>query len=218
MKILYATKNKAKIAHMRKMLKELPIEILSLEQIKNEIPEILEDGATPLENAEKKALAYFKALQMPLFACDSGLYFENIPIDKQPGVNVRRIKKAVKDEKSGKIGIIEKSLSDKEMIDYYSNLAEEYGGELIAYYKNAICLILGENHIFRHQGRDISSTNFIISNKACKKRKSGFPLDSLSKEINSRCYYMELENYHEEDFEMAKGFQDFFKKSFLMQK
>ena len=89
MKLLYGTGNQAKISAMRQRLKELDIELTGLEDMKEqgyEIPVAPENGSTPLENARQKALAYYKAFHMPVFSCDSGLYFDNVPDEIQPGV------------------------------------------------------------------------------------------------------------------------------------
>lgn len=91
MKILYGTGNTAKLNGMRKWLSFLDMEIIGLDDIDMDIPEIEEDGNTPLENSEKKALEYYSAFHMPVFSCDSGLFIENIPDDEQPGVHVRTI-------------------------------------------------------------------------------------------------------------------------------
>ena len=91
MKLLYGTGNPAKLEVMRERLKILGIELIGLKDLEQEIPDIIEDGKTPLENARKKALGYYHAYNMPVFSCDSGLYIDEIPEDIQPGVHVRII-------------------------------------------------------------------------------------------------------------------------------
>lgn len=79
MKLLYGTGNPAKLDAMRHRLAGLGIELIGLKDLGGvKQPEIIEDGKTPLENARKKAEAYFNALHMPVFSCDSGigLFFE----------------------------------------------------------------------------------------------------------------------------------------------
>ena len=88
MKILYGTGNPAKLSAMKRHLEPLDIEIIGLNDLGMKIPEVLEDGNTPLENARQKAKAYYKAFHIPVFSCDSGLYFENVPNEIQPGVHV----------------------------------------------------------------------------------------------------------------------------------
>ena len=127
MKLLYGTGNAAKLRAMRSRLHELDIELLSLQEMESAAPAVEEDGNTPLENAEKKARAYFRAFGIPVFSCDSGLYIQELPEKRQPAVHVRRV--------GGK------ELTDEEMIAYYASLAKQYG-RLTAHYENAICLVL----------------------------------------------------------------------------
>lgn len=195
MKILYGTSNKSKVEHMRFMLKGLPITILGLNDVNLKTINIIEDGKTPLENAKKKALAYYDAYRMPVFACDSGLFLEGFRNELQPNVNVRR-----------RYG---KKLDDEEMILHYSGLAQNNGGEIIAWYKNAICLVKSETECIEHQEWDIASERFIISEKPYHKRREGFPLDSLSIQLKTGKYYLENDSFRE-DKEMANGFRQFF--------
>ena len=91
MKILYGTGNIAKINSMKNMLRNLEIEIISLNDVNLKVEKIYENGNSPLENAKIKAFAYYKVWGKPVFSCDSGLYFDNIPDEVQPGVHVRTV-------------------------------------------------------------------------------------------------------------------------------
>ena len=71
MKLLYGTKNPSKISVMEKKLKQIGIEVTGLDSLNTVIPDVLEDGNTPLENARKKAHAYYNAFKIPVFSCDS---------------------------------------------------------------------------------------------------------------------------------------------------
>ena len=196
-KILYGTTNPAKLRSMKQKLSNFEIEIIGLKDLNLEFEAIDESGNIPLENARLKALAYYKVTKMPVFSCDSGLYIEGISEEKQPGVHVRRV--------NGK------ELNDEEMIVYYTGLAEELGGTAKAKYKNAIVLVMDENNIIEYDGEEISSKYFLLSSKAHTKRNFGFPLDSISIEIESNKYYMDM-NYEEgsDDFDVDKGFKKFF--------
>ena len=90
-KILFGTGNPAKLNAMRRRLSELDIEVLGLADMDREAPNPSEDGSTPLENARQKALCYYDFYQMPVFSCDSGLYFEDLPQELQPGIHVRTV-------------------------------------------------------------------------------------------------------------------------------
>lgn len=70
MKLLYGTSNLAKLSAMRNRLGQLDIELIGLNDLRAEgksIPEVIEDGNTPLENARLKAMAYYEVFQIPVF-------------------------------------------------------------------------------------------------------------------------------------------------------
>ena len=191
MKILFGTGNQAKLDVMRRRLEELNIEIIGLKDIDMEIPEIEEDGETPLENARKKALGYYHAFQIPVFSCDSGLYIENIPEEIQPGVHVRTIQG--------------KYLTDDEMLDYYTKLAAKYG-DLKARYRNAICLVMDEKHIYEGMEENMASEPFLITSKPHSTiRKEGFPIDSISIDIKTGKYYYDLEEDELDQFAIEQS-------------
>lgn len=198
MKILYGTENKAKIESMRECLSALNLNIIGLSDVECSFPQVDESGNSPLENARIKAETYFKVANIPTFSCDSGLYFEGVPDEFQPGVHVRRV--------NGK------SLTDEEMIAYYSSLAKKYGGSVIARYKNAICFVLSETETFEYMGEDIHSEPFIITETPHKKRTNGFPLDCLSVQIKSGKYYYDLLE-GKKGSPLDNGFQNFFTRT-----
>lgn len=198
MKLLYATGNPAKLSVMRRSLEPLDVELVGLRDIDMEIPEIIEDGMTPLENAHKKALGYYQAFRMPLFSCDSGLYIEGIPEAEQPGVHVRTV--------NGKY------LTDDEMLAHYAGMAQKYGN-LTARYRNAICLVLDEEHVYEAMEEGMAGEPFIITSKPHARRKKGFPLDSLSIDIKSGKYYYDLSREDKLDrVAFDDGFLEFFRK------
>lgn len=196
MRLVYGTNNPAKLSAMRSRLAGLNIELIGLEETDKEIPVVEEKSKNPIENAKQKAFAYYKALKEPVFSCDTGLYFDNTPEKVQPGVHVRNI--------NGKC------LNDDEMITYYSGLAKEYGN-LVAQYRNAICLILDENHIYSAMEESLASEPFIITSKPHPQRQAGFPIDSISIDIKTGKYYFDLDN-KEVDTNVENGFFKFIKK------
>ena len=200
MKLLYGTGNLAKLSAMRNRLEQLDIELISLNDLRTEgkiIPEVIEDGNTPLENARLKAMAYYEAFQIPVFSCDSGLYFDNVPDEVQPGVHVRNV--------NGKC------LSDDEMIDYYSGLVKAHGN-LVARYKNAICFVMDDTHIYEAMEPSMESEKFILTDKPHSTiRKGGFPLDSISLDIKTNKYYYDLPEDRLEQVAVEDGFLEFFK-------
>ena len=114
-----------------------------------------------------------------MFSCDSGLYFEELTEEEQPGLHVRRI--------NGK------ELTDEEMIEYYSALAEKHGGKITGRYRNAIYFILDEKRHYSSMDMSIATEPFILAAEPHPKRVEGFPLDSLSVDIKSGKYYYDLE-------------------------
>lgn len=189
-RLLYGTGNSAKLQSMKESLKQLDIEIIGLSDMK-EAPSVDESGGSPLENARIKALTYYHFYGIPVFSCDSGLFFDNpdFPAELQPGVNVRNV--------GGK------RLSDEEMTAYYGGLAAKYG-RLTARYKNAVCLVLSENVAVESMDDSLSGNPFYIVDKPHEKRAevSGFPLDSLSVHIPTGKYYYDLT---EEDIRAGSG-------------
>lgn len=179
MKILYGTTNKAKLQAMRIALKSFDIKLIGLGDIDSKLPCINESGKTPLENAEIKARAYYEAFHMPVFSCDSGLYFDELQEDEQPGLYIRRRKG--------------KELTDDEMIHYYASLAEKHGGRITGRYRNAIYFILDEKHHYSSMDMSIATEPFILAAKPHPKRVEGFPLDSLSVDIETGKYYYDLD-------------------------
>lgn len=200
MKLLYATGNPAKLSAMQRHLEGLGIELTGLKDIKMQIPEIKEDGKSPLENARKKALGYYEAFHMPLFSCDSGLYIDELPEDLQPGVHVRNV--------GGKC------LSDEEMLAYYAGLAEKYG-DLTARYRNAICLVLDENHIYEAMEDSMASESFLITSKPHKDGigRKGFPLDCISLDRKTGTYYYDRPEEELDQIAVEDGFLEFFQKN-----
>ncbi|MCL2171482.1 MAG: hypothetical protein FWB71_04955 [Defluviitaleaceae bacterium] len=202
MELIFGTTNKSKLRAMQMRLGKdasLGLEILGLGDIGAVDFAIPEIGASPLENARIKALAYFQALQRPVFSCDSGLFIDELEDSRQPGVNVRGIGDY---------------MSDDDAIAYYSALAAEMGGKMTARYKNAVCLILANGEIYEYMGDDISGHRFYMVAKPHHIRNEGFPLDSISVEIASGKYYFDIDDYANKwnPDEIDDGFINFFRR------
>ena len=199
MKLIYGTTNKAKIEFMKRRVEHLGIKILSLNDVGAPKMHIEENGNSPLDNAKIKALAYYDALKMPVFSCDSGLYIDGLDDERQPGINVRG---------QGDY------MDDDETIRYYSTLAAELGGSMTARYQNAICLVLNETQVYEYMGDDIASERFLLVSKPHEERVKvkGFPLDCLSVHIESGKYYYDIDGYSDKYLNVHDGFAAFFKK------
>ena len=199
MKVLYGTSNPAKFASMKRITDSLGIELISLKDLNMPVPEVDESGKSPLENAKIKARAYYKAFHMPVFSCDSGLYFDGLPQELQPGTHVRRV--------NGKV------LSDAEMTEYYAALAKEYGDRLIGRYKNAICFIIDGETEFSSFDPSLATEPFMLVSKPHPKRVEGFPMDCLSIDIASGKYYYDIEYKSVDKSAIDEGFRAFFEKA-----
>lgn len=207
MRLLYATTNQAKLESMRRITKILGVEIIGLNELKKlsefanvQLPQIDETGNNPLENAIIKARAYYDTLKIPLFSCDSGLYFDDLEASLQPGTHVRRVNGA--------------ELTDMQMVEYYADLAHKNGGKLKARYKNAICLILDEQNIFTCMDESLEIPPFYMVSTPHSVIVKGFPLDSLSVDIATGKYYQDMQDNLAVDKDTIEiGFANFFSAS-----
>lgn len=198
LRLLYGTGNAAKLEAMRNRLEGLNLEILGLRDIDKRIPEVEENGVTPLENARVKAHTYYEAFGMPVFSCDSGLYFEGVPEEIQPGVHVRTV--------NGKY------LTDEEMLEYYTGLARKYG-DLRARYRNALCLVMDRDHVYESMEESLARQPFLLTARPHSKvRHKGFPLDSLSVDIETGEYFYDLEEEQVDQVAVEDGFLQFFQE------
>ena len=179
MRILYGTTNGAKLQAMRRAVEPIGIEIVGLRDMQGEIPKVQECGRTPLDNAEIKAKAYYKAFRMPVFSCDSGLYFRELREEEQPGIYVRRV--------NGE------ELTDEAMIAHYASLAAQHGGRMTGQYRNGIYFVLDDQHHFSSMDLSIATEPFLLTSVPHPKRVQGFPIDALSVDIASGQYYYDME-------------------------
>jgi XTP/dITP diphosphohydrolase len=87
MRLVLATRNKDKVEELRHLLEGLDVELTSLAD-HPEVPEVVEDGATFLANARKKAHEVARATGEWALADDSGLVVE--ALGGEPGVQSAR--------------------------------------------------------------------------------------------------------------------------------
>ena len=77
--IIYGTENGAKVAHMERALKGVPIKITGVKQVASKrglvLPKIEETGDTPLENARLKAEGIFRLFKLPCFPVIAGCIY-----------------------------------------------------------------------------------------------------------------------------------------------
>ena len=86
-KILIATRNKDKVSELKVLLSDLPITIVSIDDVPD-LPEVLEDAKTLAGNAIKKARELSNYLNMPALADDTGLEVD--ALNGRPGIRSAR--------------------------------------------------------------------------------------------------------------------------------
>jgi len=86
--IVLATSNHGKLAELRALLADLPVQLRSAAEVLGEQPNIVEDGATFEDNALIKARAIARATRTIALADDSGLEVD--ALDGRPGVRSAR--------------------------------------------------------------------------------------------------------------------------------
>lgn len=83
-RLVFATRNPGKLTELRVLVADLDIDVLSLDDIDRDIPDVIEDRDTFIGNASKKALEISQATGMAALADDSGLEVD--ALDGGPGV------------------------------------------------------------------------------------------------------------------------------------
>ena len=184
MKILFATTNPAKVKRYESKLTEKGIELITIKDLDFKL-DIDENGKNALENAYIKAKAYYDATNIITIGMDDNLFIEELPEEKQPGTHVRRI--------NGK------ELTDDEMIEYYTNLAKEYGGKLTAKWVYGM-VIYNEKEKKEYTW---SKSHFYFVDKPCDKRNPGYPLDSITVVPEYNKYYLDLTKEEKEEYKQT---------------
>jgi XTP/dITP diphosphohydrolase len=87
LKIIFASRNEGKVKEIKNMLEGIDIELVSLNKYKN-VPEIVEDGKSFLQNALKKAKKVSEITGEFVLADDSGLQVD--ALGGEPGIHSAR--------------------------------------------------------------------------------------------------------------------------------
>lgn len=177
MKLLFATGNIKKYELMKERLKEFnEIEVIMPKQINVNI-NVEENGKTAEENAKIKAEAFYNKTKIPTIAEDSGLYIEKFSEEEQPGLFVKRV--------NGK-----ENLTEEEILNYYLEKLNKYGGESLANYRTGVALVNsnGETHSI-----SIDEEKFLmLTKKSLSPAVPGATLDTISYDLVSKKYFNEL--------------------------
>ena len=111
---------------------------------------------------------------MTTIGMDNTLFIEGVPDEKQPGTYVRRI--------NGK------ELNDDEMIEHYTGLVKEHGEKLFSKWVYGMVIYNG----VEKKEYSWSKGEFYLVDTPSEKRNPGYPLDSISIDINFNKYFVEL--------------------------
>lgn len=170
MKIVFATKNKGKVNEVVKIFNTDKIELVTMEQAGIDI-DVVEDGTTFEENAEKKAVEIMKVSGEAAIADDSGLEIDFL--DKQPGIHSARF-----------LGHdTPYSIKNAKILDMLKDVSEE---KRTARFVCAVCLALPDGRIIRSKG----TLEGRIGNKITG--ENGFGYDPIFFIPEKNCYSAEL--------------------------
>ena len=170
MKIVFATKNKGKVNEVVKMFNTDKIELVTMEQAGIDI-DVVEDGTTFEENAEKKAVEIMKASGEVAIADDSGLEIDFL--DKQPGIHSARF-----------LGHdTPYSIKNAKILDMLKDVPEE---KRTARFVCAVCLALPDGRIIRSKGTLEGRIGDKITGE------NGFGYDPIFFIPEKNCYSAEL--------------------------
>lgn len=181
MTLIVGTKNQAKIQQIRSALKSLNLDIQGLPEI--DFPEVKENGSTALENAKSKAIFYSALIGSPVLSTDNALYFNDLALNEQPGLNVRRIDGQTR-------------ASDDELLAYYSLLIKKLGDRVNGYWEFGICLAYPDGTT---KEIIVKSSRIFVSHPSSKIIK-GYPLDSIQLDPETNQYLSEMTLEEQDDY------------------
>lgn len=119
--ILVATTNKNKVKRIKNLLADIPIKIVSLEDLEINAPEPDETALSCVGIAAQKALAYLDCVDdsTVVLAQDDTISFEDVDPADNPGP-------AIKEPVKNRFG----EFTDENALIYYTELAKKYGGSI----------------------------------------------------------------------------------------
>ena len=188
-KIVFATGNPSKAKRFSKGLLKHNIEVISLKDLDLTL-DVEENGKNAIENALIKARECYKKTKMPSMGMDDTLYLENVPVEAQPGLFVRRV--------NGK------TLNDEEMIEHYISLVKKYGqeGKLNCKWVYGLAVISGDGVESTYTWE---KNDFYMVDKPSTIVNPGYPLNTISKYKTIDKYFTEMTS---EDKEKVKVNED----------
>lgn len=157
-KIILSSGNKHKIVEIKDILKDLPFEVISKNDLGYEDFDVDEDGTTLEENAFKKAIELHKLTKGIVIADDTGLFVD--ALDGEPGVYSARYAGEPTSDKNNR----ELLLKKLQNVPYENRTA---------YFKTVIAIIYEDGSKASAEGK----VNGIIGFE--EKGQNGFGYDSL---------------------------------------
>lgn len=133
MKILVATNNLGKVDRYRRLLRNTDIELCTPSELGIDVQEVVEDGKTLQENAERKARAYLGKTDLPILANDTGFYVEGEGFVDAP--------KRIALTKRGEKELTQREVAEA-MRDFWKSIATKYGGRVDAAWIEEFVLLL----------------------------------------------------------------------------
>lgn len=158
-RLLIATKNEGKLKEFKNFFSDLPLKLVSLEDL-NIDEDFEEKGKTYAENSEGKARFYSKLSSLPTLSDDGGIEID--ALDGKPGVHSNRW--------------FGEGLTEEQKIEKIQNLAnkisETNNG---AHFKTVVSIVFPDNSIIQGSGQ----VDGIISKKPFLKINHGYPYRSF---------------------------------------
>ncbi len=172
-KLLIATTNVGKLKEISNFLKDLPFEIVSLNDI-GISDDVEEKGKTYKENSQTKALFYAKKSNLPAISDDGGL--EIVEFGGAPGIKSKRW--------------LGKDSTEQDIINHMIKVAKELpDNNRKAFFKTVISLALPDGKVWSVTGE----IEGIIAEKPYLKTLKGYPYRSFFYLPKLKKYYHEKE-------------------------
>lgn len=171
--IVFATTNLNKVKRIQALLADLDVQVVSLNDLNFNIPDIIETATTCTAIAIEKALHYVSKLPKGTIVLtqDDTLVFEGIDAKDNPGIHIKE-------------PVIDKygEFTDINAANYYIDLANKYGGTIAARfeYGHAMAIIADDENDFIKIVAGESKLESRLVNKINKLEKSpGYFLSAI---------------------------------------
>nr|WP_312576859.1 RdgB/HAM1 family non-canonical purine NTP pyrophosphatase [Sedimentibacter sp.] len=136
-KVILSSGNKHKVKEIKKILADMPFDVVSKDEIGFEGFDVIEDGETLEENALKKAVELRKLVKGIIIADDTGLFVD--ALDGEPGVYSARYA-------GENVSYIE---NNNLLLRNLKNVPAE---KRTAYFKTVVAVVLEEGNHFMAEG------------------------------------------------------------------